>query len=855
MVLLLFMLLFLYMQNIGTGGFKSQAELSVVIAHDKQTAKNYVESCMTAVAEPLIIGIARKGGSFIPSDIVHEGTSINVLAQYISNFGYQNLMLTKEEMEKELNDNIKEQLRSCIDKGVFEKQGFEVIEGESQVDTAIGIDTIRISLKKPMTLKKSRYTINLDDYSAAVKLPLGNLYAAAIDIVNKESSQGYFDKEDYILSHDIMIEKFKPYPHTIYRIKQSIPQRNEDFVFQFALEGKDTVGKEILTYSQKGCCKIQRDALCYKNIGKDQCNGEYIDNAGCSCDDNFQFSVEGCCKTDFSCGPTTKQECAGQFNQGDISCLQTGCKNLNCKSTYNYENDDFSGPAKMNGESWCVYESITGRGWDYVGTRHYAHSCINGKEVVESCRDFREEICVEDASGGKTKAKCRTNRWYDCAEQNSQASCEAPSVRDCYWTDYLVSQKKCNPHIPPGLKFWENEGNQVCNTANLNKNRDGMRFPISWGHGVALHCLRMGDCGNSRNTADDFTEFGYHNPDITVEQWVYGDSGYNRIGNEYTLGIPFDVNTEISASIAPATGGGHAVCNLWQSGADKCDYCSSSELHPCTEYKCKSLGRSCVFREEDNSCASSGATDRIPPVIRDFSSKDYTYTKKSNIYYAGSTEYEINQPIPIHQPFSFSFSTSEPTWCIASIFPPYINQLTKETIKALGSATPEIQLNKYNYRTQYSATVRLPSSSLTKITNYLLFLRCADRYGNTNDKESIINARTKEDEVDISDPEIIKIQPFLNDLIKGATNDIIIFVNEPFVSCRYAESDVLYDSMKDLNCSTEEKNIIYRPGYPFGSFACRASINVSINADKLFFACEDRNGNRNDNFVYNIVNP
>jgi hypothetical protein len=839
------MLLFFYMQNIERGGSKSQAEVSVIISQDKQTTKNYVESCLASIAEPLIIEFAKKGGSFIPSDIVHEEISINVLAQYKSDFGYQNLMLTKEEMEKELNDNIKEQLKSCINKEVFEKQGFVVIEGDSQVDTTIGIDNIHIFLKKPMTLKKSDYTINLDDYSIILKLPLGNLYAVAIDIVNKESFQGYFDKEDYILNHDIMIEKFKPYPHTIYRIKQFIPQKNKDFVFQFALRGKDTVGKETIVYSQKGCCKVQRDALCYKNVDKEQCNGEYIDNTQCGCEDNFQFSVEGCCKTNFGCKSTTKQECTGQFNQGDISCSQTSCKNLECKKTYNYENDDFSGFTKSNGESWCVYESITGRGRDFVGTQHYLHSCINGKEYTEPCRDFREEICVEDVLSGKTKAKCRTNRWYDCANQNDQASCEDTSLRDCYWTDYLVSQKKCNPYISPGLKFWKNEGNKVCNAANLNKDEDGIRFPNSWGHGVALHCLRVGDCGNSRNTADDITEFGYYNPDIIVEQWVYGNPAYNRKGNEYILNLPFDVDTEISTSIAFGTGSAHAVCNLWQSGADRCDYCDSSKLHSCTEYKCQSLGRGCVFRKGDKSCVSSGTTDRIPPVIKDFTLEEYIYTKKPNSYYAGSVEYEVNQPIPIHQPLSFSFSTSEPTRCVASIFPPYISQFTIETIKSLGSATPEIQLNEYEYKTQYSSTVRLPSSSFTKITNYLLFLRCTDRYGNTNDKENIINVRTKEDEVDILNPELIKIQAFLNNLIKGTTNDIIVFINEPFMSCRYAESDILHDFMKDLNCSTEEENILYQPGYPFGSFACRTSINISINANNLFFSCEDWSGNKN----------
>jgi len=34
-----------------------------------------------------------------------------------------------------------------------------------------------------------------------------------------------------------------------------------------------------------------------------------------------------------------------------------------------------------------------GLGLDLAGSRHYRRICINGVELTESCRDFREEIC------------------------------------------------------------------------------------------------------------------------------------------------------------------------------------------------------------------------------------------------------------------------------------------------------------------------------------------------------------------------------------------------------------------------------------------------------------------------------
>ncbi|MEK6816347.1 MAG: hypothetical protein AABY09_01935 [Nanoarchaeota archaeon] len=178
---------------------------------------------------------------------------------------------------------------------------------------------------------------------------------------------------------------------------------------------------------------------------------------------------------------------------GDSTCVGLGCKEV-YKDPYSPN----SGGEKKNGESWCIYDSQVGLGKDLVGSRHYKHICINGEEIVETCKDFREEICVQGELGqgaldtmtgfllsgaDYTEAACRTNRWSDCDSCNTlntlpgksisetlkkgskypaslvelqKSCCNNIDVRDCYWMEAGISDAGgvCVPLVKPGLKHW-----------------------------------------------------------------------------------------------------------------------------------------------------------------------------------------------------------------------------------------------------------------------------------------------------------------------------------------------------------------------------------------------------------------
>ena len=166
--------------------------------------------------------------------------------------------------------------------------------------------------------------------------------------------------------------------------------------------------------------------------------------------------------TNTLCGNAPKNV---KMSNGDFSCNDLSCKNI-----YKNEFSPNSGTDKKNGESWCVYDGPVGFGQDLVGSRQYRYLCINGQELTEPCKDFREEICIQGVlgqlpyeleqtfyiKGNFVEAACRTNRYQDCNDCKTQNCCENLANRDCFWlkAGISISNGTCVPHVPPGLKFW-----------------------------------------------------------------------------------------------------------------------------------------------------------------------------------------------------------------------------------------------------------------------------------------------------------------------------------------------------------------------------------------------------------------
>jgi hypothetical protein len=251
------------------------------------------------------------------------------------------------------------------------------------------------------------------------------------------------------------------------------------------------VKDDACTWTSRESCGLQ-DGVGGEGFYKDiycsnpnlDCECEEKDHKGCldGSEDVYWFD---------SCGNPEEvaEDCDFEYkssicSEADERHEEAYCKSVNCLTTWEDPTsaDPRNGKMRINGESWCSYDAKVGPTFDVVGSRHYRHMCINGQEIVEPCKDYREEICTSitatDAPQGEMKvAQCTPNRWKDCTTlcntakdakdedeqkilmKQDKECCERSDLRDCEWIGE-ETEGTCIPLIAPGLKFWSDDDNQ-----------------------------------------------------------------------------------------------------------------------------------------------------------------------------------------------------------------------------------------------------------------------------------------------------------------------------------------------------------------------------------------------------------
>ena len=694
-------------------------ETATQIPVEAQAIRNYVESCIRKEATPLSYEIANRGGTLDPP-------SGEVKAYYRTFYTYacvydvyekqrrcQNKLYSRASMQSELNSYLEkpEALRECISLQQFRDQGYAVPDPQSlEVTTTIGSDSVKVDLNFPLVFTKDDSNIALTDFSTEIAMPLGRLHDLKTKIVNSEILENHFEIDGWYEQYgdDVLIDKHKPYPDIVYSLTKRFNPDDEPLIMNFAIQGYETVDEINVPTTPRtlyNSCFFEGERNCYANTETAQC----IDGGGVSLP-----------------SPT---QCEG------VTIFEPGqCEGGICEPC----------GGNPHGSSWCEYDGPVSPGYDLVGSRHYKRSCVNGKVVYEECRDYREEACVEYGNSAMPKATCVPNRWQQCVKATTAAECA--QAGDCYWSDWLLKAKtdetpkkltancppakadsgdcwdtessvlfrddpsrpyetrKCIPRTPPGFKFWDLGGQDVCAMANEMNDCDRESCEQEWVDSTASYCSFMGDCGAYRNIAMNLTEDGFINTDAIgdepVSGFVYLIGGIQEIfrnrpevfliraqstptydesrltGNEFTplrdnhrnlfgrmsAFLQFAANDYTESKFKahargdlcyykcicfPFTGECKfhlhywtrhlAMCLPWRAPYDDagrdsiidmepreemqqdCGKCSADEpFKPCTEYRCRSLGESCIYEEGTDGigrCNIADPNDDIPPEI------------------------------------------------------------------------------------------------------------------------------------------------------------------------------------------------------------------------------------------------
>jgi hypothetical protein len=687
--------------------------------------RTYIEQCLKNVGTITIHNISIHGGILDPEEYQFvNGGKINYLCYDEQGIGCKNKLLFRQDIEDQINTHINKKILECVDLGIFKDQGFNVITEIPETNTKIKNNEVVLTLKYPIKLSKEKLNLEISTFYSTIELPLGILLKTSINILNDELQDSYFDAPKFLQEHaDIKIQKFKPYPDIIYKIEK------DKLIFQFAIHTKDTISEPGYNFyglnnnDNIGCCYNPNDNFCYQNALKEECEAkDGIYSTQCTCNE-IEYS------TKIKLNPV-----------------------LGCTNTFDRTGNKYSDIDRANGESWCSYDTIGTEEKALVGSRHYIHYCIEGEEYIESCRDYREEVCAETTQEnvlGNTisKAQCQPNRYQDCMTCESQKCCEDTEVRDCSWKDF-ETDNKCVPKVAPGFKFWELNALAVCTQANQQKECFGSSFscPEKWVDDTAKLCYLQGDCGNARNPKQVLTKYGFINTDLKnhPDNKIYSiDTNVTEKTIIENLDIPYNIKQR--AAVTPITYSdvvnSHiellsvglnylnefssvsaadfinpfkekpamrildvSLCSVWQPPRIKqdCSYCTRTDFQECSEYLCKSLGQQCVFDYNNGKpeCKRIKYDDRSPEItISDnIKNEELTVTEINfNAKDESISGYKIQPKLAPYESFTLGIKADEPVTCKLALMPfRGFNDL------------PGIYFGEQSFKMEHNLTIKAP---------------------------------------------------------------------------------------------------------------------------------------------------
>lgn len=320
--------------------------------------------------------------------------------------------------------------------------------------------------------------------------------------------------------------------------------------------------------------------------------------------------------------------------------------------------------------------------------------------------------------------------------------------------------------------------------------------------------------------------------------------------------------------------------NVWEPplGGDYCRLCNLMQPLPCSEYQCKSLGKSCELENQgtkEELCVWKNQKDVDPPVIRPWdgalpSDNNYRYTPSKavsppdtgvDIIYEQSSSQSTEDKgcIKPFTPISFGITTDEPASCKIDYQNPTTNGTTEqEAFDAMGFYFGGSNTMKYNFTQVMSLPNVVDTQEGTLIIEngkeYNLFVRCQDANGNVNTLNFVFHLCVDKGK-DTTPPMIVGTDPGNNMPVAHNTSalDVNVYTNEPG-KCRWDKYDKVYIQMaNEMTGGTEQQE--FNAQMLTQHVASLTGIHDS-QENTFYFRCSDDEEPANVNtqsYVYKVI--
>jgi len=283
-------------------------------------------------------------------------------------------------------------------------------------------------------------------------------------------------------------------------------------------------------------------------------------------------------------------------------------------------------------------------------------------------------------------------------------------------------------------------------------------------------------------------------------------------------------------------------CLPWQAptGGNDCEKCGANGLG-CTEYKCKSYGKTCGFLNKGSDheiCVNIAPNDASAPEISfnpSALSNGFTHESLTSVPGVKIKSSASDGCLKEYSPVTFGISLNEPGQC----------KISTERVSNYEVMEGGFFGGSNFYQINHTTTVAMPTLDSIDVSginpdrrgDYKLYIRCQDGSGHSNDQEYVASFCVAPNN-DVQSPIIDKFVPESPGVvgINASSFNLQFYTNEP-ATCRYSLTDTGYESMEnEAGCL----NGINQP--TLYGWACLAQLNVSSisTTGKYYFKCADQ---------------
>jgi len=287
-------------------------------------------------------------------------------------------------------------------------------------------------------------------------------------------------------------------------------------------------------------------------------------------------------------------------------------------------------------------------------------------------------------------------------------------------------------------------------------------------------------------------------------------------------------------------------CLPWQAPGGEnqnCEFCNEDPMKPCTQYRCDSLGKKCIFIEEDGTCVieepeDDGVADEILVIspFDDFDEDD------QGIEYFDETETGFNirneeeECLEAFEFYSFGVSTNIPAICKFGMADADFEELPGPFIEAEEFTEGHTLIRLLPSLESIIRTGAVMSDYYSDNQGNLdLYVKCIDEDEQETTEKYKINICVSI-ELDTTAPEITAWDPTTGFKVAlDQTEQLInLHVKEP-AECKWSTTSQTYDNMANqMDCITDVGSA------DLLGYSCSTTLPITDVENKFYFLCRDQ---------------